>query len=96
MDKNLYQHYSKLEFVQRSNITNLIRDVKNVTADLLADGDKDKAKSMLEGDLNDMTRADLCVISFYGGGIMVLALMVTVCLSFRKRFAPEEYQLESG
>lgn len=72
--------------MQRKNITTFIRDIKNVTADLLADGNKSKAKKLLEGDLNDMTRGDLCVISFLSGAIIILILIIILFLSFRNRF----------
>jgi len=77
LDKNIDQLIEKHEFVNRTNLAMLNKDIIDyVTFYFTEDKNLDKAKKLLEGDETRVPRSSLIIISLFGGGIIMSTLMI--------------------
>jgi Na+/H+ antiporter NhaA len=65
-----------LEFIKRSNINNFIGDIKRITAKFFTNGDISKAKTLLEGDINEISRSNLTIVASLGGALAITYLFL--------------------
>jgi hypothetical protein len=70
-----------LEFIKRSNINNFISDIKRITAKFFTNGDMSKAKTLLEGDINEISRSNLTIVSILGGALGITYLFLILYLT---------------
>jgi hypothetical protein len=85
LDKNFQYYLNGLEFIKRSNINLLRSDIKKVTAKFFAGGDLSKAKTMLDGEVNEISRNNLTVISGLGGAILTNYLFLFLFVIFNSK-----------
>jgi hypothetical protein len=70
-DKSIQNYTSSFEFIKRNNIQNFILDIKAITAKFFTNGDKYKAKTLLEGEVNEISRHNLTVVASLGGALTI-------------------------
>ena len=93
IDKNLNLYQNNLEFIKRQNINNLISDIKRITAKFFTCGDQFKAKTLLEGEINDISRSNLTIVSFLGGAIAITYLFLILFFVYLSPNLNEEFWL---
>ena len=76
LDKVLTKNINELEFGKRTNIDQVIQSIKEVVAVFFKRGDLKNAKILLEGEVNMVSKKDLCILSFLSGGIVMINVIL--------------------
>ena len=92
LDKSLIQLVKDTEFCCSQEIVQLEHDVLEIVANLFTAGDEQKAIQILEKDEKKIRRADMFILSFFGGSVGLLILLLSYDMIREK----DIFDLEAG
>ena len=80
LDKGFTKVIQESKFSKRKGIDKLRKDVIEVVADLFTGGRIKKAMKILESDEKRVRRNDMFVLSFFGGGTLLMVCLLAIDL----------------
>lgn len=84
LDKVLATMIEEKHFVKRQNVNKLTHEIKEVVASFYTNNDLKLAEKMLEGEVNQISRKDLCQIAFLSGSIIVFVMSLAFAMVLQK------------
>jgi len=78
IDKIVLRMLDDLEFVKRSNINPVSKDIKTVYAKLFHKGNLKKASDSLEGETGGINKRDLAILSGFTGAVIMMIFYICI------------------